>query len=250
MIAITAGVATVFYVAYSLAGYVCFDGAPPDDGGSVAVTRDPMLPTLPAQWRVLLADDSAIRREVERTRRTLLVKRLQEQLQAQAPVPESNALSLFYEEHKARYQIQTQVDVRRALAESEAEGRDMVARYRASRDTSALAGRFVHVTYGSGALAGDNPVSRALRGELGTMHGPFATDNGYIVLQVLERREARLPPLAEVREQVEADWTALQIQTAVKSLAADLHQRRADQIRYRPDAAARLALVTSGGFDE
>ena len=82
------------------------------------------------------------------------------------------------------------------------------------------------------------------------MHGPFATDNGYIVLQVLERREARLPPLAEVREQVEADWTALQIQTAVKSLAADLHQRRADQIRYRPDAAARLALVTSGGFDE
>ena len=31
VIAITAGVATVFYVAYSLAGYVCFDGAPPDD---------------------------------------------------------------------------------------------------------------------------------------------------------------------------------------------------------------------------
>ena len=165
-------------------------------------------------------------------------------------MPESNALSLFYEEHKARYQIQTQVDVRRALAESEAEGRDMVARYRASRDTSALAGRFVHVTYGSGALAGDNPVSRALRGELGTMHGPFATDNGYIVLQVLGRREARLPPLAEVREQVEADWSALQIQTAVKGLAADLLQRRADQIRYRPDAAARLALIARGGFDE
>ena len=200
--------------------------------------------------RLGLADDSALRREVERTRRTLLVKRLQEQLQAQAPAPESNALSLFYEEHKARYEIQTQVDVRRALAESEAEGRDLVARYRAGRDTSALTGRFVHVTYGSGALAGDNPVSRALRGELGTMHGPFATDNGYIVLQVLGRREARLPPLAEVREQVEADWSALQIQTAVKGLAADLLQRRADQIRYRPDAAARLALIARGGFDE
>ena len=81
------------------------------------------------------------------------------------------------------------------------------------------------------------------------MHGPFATDNGYIVLQVLRRREARLPPLAEVRERVEADWMALQIQTAVKGLAADLHQRRADQIRFSPDAAARLALIASGDPD-
>ena len=55
--------------------------------------------------------------------------------------------------------------------------------------------------YGSGALEGDNPVSRALRADEGTFHGPFATDNGYIVLQVLRRRPDRLPPLDEIREQ-------------------------------------------------
>ena len=70
------------------------------------------------------------------------------------------------------------------------------------------------------------------------------------MLRGLGRREARLPPLAEVREQVEADWLALQIQTAVKGLVGDLLQRRADQIRYRPDATARLALIARGGFDE
>ena len=61
--------------------------------------------------------------------------------------------------------------------------------------------------------------------------------------------EARLPPLAEVKEQVEADWNAMQIQTAVKALAADLRQRRADEIRLSPDAANRLALLANGDFD-
>jgi parvulin-like peptidyl-prolyl isomerase len=199
--------------------------------------------------RLGLGADSALRRELERSRRTQVVRRLQEQLQTQAPAPNPNALSLFYEEHKLRYEVPTQVDVRRLLADSEAAGRDIVERYRAGRDTVALMDRFVNVTYGSGALSGNNPVSRALSEAEGTMHGPFATDNGYIVLQVLRRREARLPPLAEVRERVEADWMALQIQTAVKGLAADLHQRRADQIRFSPDAAARLALIASGDPD-
>jgi len=177
------------------------------------------------------------------------VRRLQEQLKKQAPVPNANALSLFYEENKPRYEMPSRVEVRRVLAESEQDGNAIVERFRAGRDTTELMGRFVNVTYGSGAMAGENPVSRALRAEEGMLHGPFATDNGYIVLQVLRRFEARLPPLAEVKEQVEADWNAMQIQTAVKALAADLRQRRADEIRLSPDAANRLALSANGDFD-
>lgn len=199
--------------------------------------------------RLGIREDAAVLQEFERSRRTLLVQRLQEQLKTQAPAPNANVLSLFYEENKPRYEVPARVDVRRLLADSAEDGTAIVQRFRAGRDTTELMERFVKVTYGNGAMTGENPVSRALREEEGILHGPFATDNGYIVLQVLRRHPARLPPLAEVQEQVEADWNAMQIQTAIKGLAADLSQRRAAEISVRPDAAKQLALLASGALD-
>ncbi len=195
--------------------------------------------------RLALADDPDLQRELERLRQMQLARRLQDALQAQVPPPNPNGLSLFYEEHKLRYTAPAEVEVRRLLARDEAEGTAIVERMRASRDTTELVDRFVSVIYGSGALEGDNPVSRALRADEGTFHGPFATDNGYIVLQVLRRRPDRLPPLSEIREQVEADWAVAQLQAAVKELAASLRQRRANEIRFSPDAVA-LALTSHG----
>ena len=197
--------------------------------------------------RLALADDPDLQRELERLRQMQLARRLQDALQAQVPPPNPNGLSLFYEEHKLGYTAPAEVEVRRLLARDEAEGTAIVERMRAGRDTTTLADRFVSVIYGSGALEGDNPVSRALRADAGTFHGPFATDNGYIVLQVLRRRPDRLPPLSEIREQVEADWTAAQLQAAVKELAASLRQRRANEIRFSPDAVALALLATSHG---
>ena len=197
--------------------------------------------------RLALADDPDLQRELERMRQMQLTRRLQDALQAQVPPPNPNSLSLFYEEHKLRYTEPAEVEVRRLLARDEAEGTAIVERMRAGRDTTALVDRFVSVIYGSGALEGDNPVSRALRTDEGTFHGPFATDNGYIVLQVLRRRPDRLPPLDEIREQVEADWAAAQLQAAVKELAASLRQRRANEIRFNPDAVALALLASSHG---
>ena len=195
--------------------------------------------------RFALADDPDLQRELERLRQVQLARHLQDALQAQVPPPNPNGLSLFYEEHKLRYTAPAEVEVRRLLARDEDEGTAIVERMRAGRDTTALADRFVSVIYGSGALEGDNPVSRALRADEGTFHGPFATDNGYIVLQVLRRRPDRLPPLSEIREQVEADWAAAQLQAAVKELAASLRQRRANEIRFSPDAVALALLATT-----
>ena len=197
--------------------------------------------------RLALADDPDLQRELERLRQMQLARRLQDALQAQVPPPNPNGLSLFYEEHKLRYTAPAEVEVRRLLARDEAEGTAIVERMRAGRDTTELVDRFVSVIYGSGALEGDNPVSRALRADEGTFHGPFATDNGYIVLQVLRRRPDRLPPLSEIREQVEADWAAAQLQAAVKELAASLRQRRANEIRFSPDAVALALLASSHG---
>ena len=195
--------------------------------------------------RLALAADPDLQRELERLRQMQLARHLQDALQAQVPPPNPNGLSLFYEEHKLRYTAPAEVEVRRLLARDEAEGTAIVERMRAGRDTTELVDRFVSVIYGSGALEGDNPVSRALRAAEGTFHGPFATDNGYIVLQVLRRRPDRLPPLSEIREQVEADWAVAQLQAAVKELAASLRQRRANEIRFSPDAVA-LALTSHG----
>ena len=195
--------------------------------------------------RLALADDPDLQRELERLRQMQLARRLQDALQAQVPPPNPNGLSLFYEEHKLRYTAPAEVEVRRLLARDEAEGTAIVERMRAGRDTTELVDRFVSVIYGSGALEGDNPVSRALRADEGTFHGPFATDNGYIVLQVLRRRPDRLPPLDEIREQVEADWATAQLQAAVKELAASLRQRRANEIRFSPDAVALALLATT-----
>ena len=197
--------------------------------------------------RLALADDPDLQRELARLRQVQLARHLQDALQAQVPPPNPNGLSLFYEEHKLRYTAPAEVEVRRLLARDEAEGTAIVERMRAARDTTELVDRFVSVIYGSGALEGDNPVSRALKADEGTFHGPFATDNGYIVLQVLRRRPDRLPPLDEIRERVEADWAAAQLQAAVKELAASLRQRRANEIRFSPDAVALALLASSHG---
>ena len=197
--------------------------------------------------RLALADDPNLQRELARLRQMQLARRLQDALQAQVPPPNPNGLSLFYEEHKLRYTAPAEVEVRRLLARDEAEGTAIVERMRAGRDTTELVDRFVSVIYGSGALEGDNPVSRALQADEGTFHGPFATDNGYIVLQVLRRRPDRLPPLDEIRERVETDWAAAQLQAAVKELAASLRQRRANEIRFSPDAVALALLASSHG---
>ena len=197
--------------------------------------------------RLALADDPHLQRELERLRQTQLARRLQDALRAQVPAPNPNGLRLFYEEHKVRYTAPAEVEVRRLLARDEAEGTAIVERLRAGRDTTALVDRFVSVIYGRGALEGDNPVSRALRADEGTFHGPFATDNGYIVLHVLRRRPARRPRLDEIRAEVEADWAAAQLQAAVQELAATVRQRRAHEIRFSPDAVALALLATAHG---
>ena len=209
------------------------------------VGRRVLVPLETAQ--LALAADPDLQRELERLRQVQLARRLQDALQAQVPPPNPNGLSLFYEEHKLGYTAPAEVEVRRLLARDEAEGTAIVERMRAGRDTTELVDRFVSVIYGRGALEGDNPVSRALRADAGTFHGPFATDNGYIVLQVLRRRPDRLPPLSEIRERVEADWATAQLQAAVKELAASLRQRRANEIRFSPDAVALALLATSHG---
>ncbi len=193
--------------------------------------------------RLELVDDPEVAAGAETARRQYLVRRLKEQLLAQAAEPNINALRLFFEEHKARYQVPEKVEVDRLLTDDIEEGRRVVERLRAGKPVDD--DRFVHLIYGSGAWQGDNPVSRALRAEAGTVHGPFATDNGYIVVRITARRDAHYPPLEEVREQVEADWEEDQSQKVLKEFAEELRKRRAAEISINGQQLQLLSQPSS-----
>ncbi|MGY8822577.1 MAG: peptidyl-prolyl cis-trans isomerase [Candidatus Latescibacterota bacterium] len=189
--------------------------------------------------RLGLVDDKDVSAGVERARRQELVRRLKEQLLAQAPPPNINALRLFYQDYGERYTEPPKVEVDRLLTSNPDEGRTIVERLRGGEEL--VDDRFVHLIYGSGAWQGDNPVSRALRAEVGTVHGPFATDNGYIVVRITARRDSRQPKLEEVQEQVEADWLEDQSQKVLKDFAEGLRKRRAAEILINQDQLQRLS---------
>ena len=189
--------------------------------------------------RLGLVDDQGLRAGVEQARRQELVRRLKELLLAQAEPPNINTLRLFYQDYSARYIEPSKVEVERLLTNNPDEGRAIVERLRAGEKV--VDDRFVHLIYGSGAWQGDNPVSRALRADVGTVHGPFATDNGYIVVRITARRDERQPDLEEVREQVEADWLADQSQKVLKDFAEGLRKRRAAEILINAEKLQQLA---------
>ncbi len=193
--------------------------------------------------RLDLVNDPEVAAGAETARRQYVVRRLKEQLLAQAPEPNVNALRLFFEEQKVRYEVPEKVEVDRLLTDDVEEGRRIVERLRAGE--SIADDRFVHLIYGSGAWQGDNPVSRALRADEGTVHGPFATDNGYIVVRITARRAAHYPPLEEVREQVEADWREDQSQKILKEFAEELRKRRAVEISVNQEQLQRLSQQPS-----
>ena len=164
---------------------------------------------------------------------------LKELLLAQAEPPNINTLRLFYQDYSARYIEPSKVEVERLLTNNPDEVRAIVERLRAGEKV--VDDRFVHLIYGSGAWQGDNPVSRALRADVGTVHCPFATDNGYIVVRITALRDERQPDLEEVREQVEADWLADQSQKVLKDFAEGLRKRRAAEILINAEKLQQLA---------
>ena len=193
--------------------------------------------------RLGLVDDQEVSASAETARRQYVVRRLKEQLLVQAQEPNINALRLFFEEHKARYEVPEKVEVDRLLTDDLQEGRRVVERLRSGQNMRD--DRFVSLIYGSGAWQGENPVSRALRAEEGTVHGPFDTDNGYIVVRIKARRAAHYPSLDEVREQVEIDWREDQSQKILKEFAEELRKRRAAEISINQERLQRLSQLPS-----
>ena len=105
--------------------------------------------------------------------------------------------------------------------------------------------RFVRLVYGSGAWQGDNPVSRALKAAPGTVHGPFSTDTGYIVLRIMSRKDAHYPTFEDIEENLELDWMKDQTHRVLKDFATELSSRREAEINVNLEALQQLNVNLS-----
>lgn len=200
--------------------------------------------------RLGLMQSEFISRQWQKSRRRYLVNALRAQVAEQIPPANENVLRLFFEEHPERYEEQAQVEVRRKPVADADAGRRLVEALRAGRGGAEAEEGFVALTYGRAALEGDNPVSRALRAEAGTYHGPFATDTGHIVLHVARHIPGRLPPYDEVRERVLEDFKADQADQRFQEFLRSLRQRDAAQINVDEIALGRLAAAAPPVQDE
>ncbi len=188
--------------------------------------------------RQILASLEAVRLDIPESPRVLLgvegayrkysVRRLKNQLLSNISEPNVNALRLFFETHKDKYKVPEKVHVDRFLTSEVREASKMAGRLKSGQTVAQ--DRFVRLIYGSGAWQGENPVSRALRASPGTVHGPFDTDTGYIVLRIVSRSDAHYPVFEEIEEILRSDWLKDQTHRVLKDFATELRSRREAEI--------------------
>ena len=192
--------------------------------------------------RLELLKTPTLQEGLEKTKRRVLIRQLQSQIAAQVSQPNTNAVRIYFEEHKDRYTLPAQVEVRRMSVADAQEGQQVLQRLQAGSDSLSLVVQFVSLSYGPSALQGDSKVARALQeGAVGSFQGPFYSDTGFFVLQILGRHPAQVPQFETVQEQVNADLAQEQGNLLFQEFLKDLRNRNAQQIQINQENLQRLA---------
>ena len=93
-------------------------------------------------------------------------------------------------------------------------------------------------------LAGEDQIQRTFGGEfseqlsalpVGEWSGPVASAFGLHLVRVVDSEPARLPPLMEIREQVERDWTAARSEAVQETLYEAMRDRYTVRLEFDPD---------------
>ena len=93
-------------------------------------------------------------------------------------------------------------------------------------------------------MNGDGLLAVALRSPPGSVHGPIAQETGGLaVIQILERRSARVLDFEEVQERVAGDLLSQQHALAFEQFLADLRERHSATVQIFGDRVARLGHV-------
>ena len=192
-----------------------------------------------------LVESAPVRQGLEKARRKFLVQQLRTYIASRIPPSGENALRLFFAQNEERYIEPRQVEVRRMPVPDLQTGRLVVEKLKAGQDTLDLAARFVPVTYSGEALEENMPMSRALQAEAGSIHGPFPTDVGYVILQILRQRAPRLPAFEEIQEQVARDYLKAAADQRFRAFLQELKNRYAEQINIYPERLRAMKLLVS-----
>jgi hypothetical protein len=192
-------------------------------------------------------DDTIVRRRLR--------QKLEFLLDADAPTPDPNEedLEQHLVAHRQRFeepprvslrQVYLSVDRRADAARSDAE--HLLARLRASDEGWERAGDVIslppeHAGVERGELAslfGAEFAARTFTLPVGSWEGPIASGYGLHLVLVSARSAGRLPPLAEVREDVLRDWQAVRRAEANARRLAELSERYEVRVEW-PAAAPR-----------
>ena len=192
-----------------------------------------------------LVESAPVRQGLEKARRKFLVQKLRTYIVSQISPSGENALRLFFAQNEERYIEPRQVEVRRMPVPDLQTGRLVVEKLKAGQDTLDLVAQFVPVTYSGEALEENMPMSRALQAEVGSIHGPFPTDVGYVILQILRQRAPRLPAFEEIREQVARDYLKAAADQRFRAFLQELKNRYAEQINIYPERLRAMKQFVS-----
>lgn len=159
-----------------------------------------------------VAEDPEFARQLEYSRRKLLLDALLERRVAEAVTEE--AKRALYDETVAGIEPENEVRARHILVETREEAEEAIARLEAGEDFAALAGELSQDP-GSGPRGGDlgffardrmvGPFAEAAFAlEPGSVSEPVQTQFGWHVIRVEERRERPVPSFEQMSPQLEA----------------------------------------------
>lgn len=169
-----------------------------------------------------LADDPEVARKVREMRRRTLVEAYYTRNIQDAAKPDSAEVAAYYREHAAEFTEPVQVRARHILVTSEAGARRILADIRAGRTAFETAARTQSTDVNTKEQAGLLPgfiaegrpvgplgvlpefVQAAVALEPGQVSEPVRSAAGWHLIKIEEKKDARVRPLEEVRDQIEA----------------------------------------------
>ncbi|MBQ37291.1 MAG: hypothetical protein CME04_12960 [Gemmatimonadaceae bacterium] len=191
--------------------------------------------------RLDLVNSAEVKSGLVEARRKAMLDLIRRRIESEVAPPSLSLVQLHFDANQEDYREVGQVTLRRLTIADREAGERVIAQIESGVDTAAIYGSFVQVTYP--IPSGEGELARALRADPGPVRGPFAEENGFVVLQILQQRASRIPDFAEVQEAVTRDLLAQERSEVFDRYVAQLRVDNADTIEIHADRVQRLGDV-------
>ena len=191
--------------------------------------------------RLDLVNSVEVKRGLAEARRKAMLDLIRRRIESDVAPPSLNLVRLHFDANRQDYRESGQVNVRRLSVPDRAAGEAVIAQIESATDTTALFDRFAQLTYPM--QTGDSEISQALQGEPASIQGPIPEGTGFVVLQILERRESRVPDFTEVQERATRDLLAQERSEVFERYLEELRLANAENVEIHLDRVEQLGRV-------